>query len=82
MERVDISYLVIPVDNADEALSLSNYLNEHGVCAGVTKDNEVSIPLEHGTESVATVELLKKTWRMFWSASDSSLFGIQCYAKA
>lgn len=81
MERVDISYLVIPVDNADEALSLSNYLNEHGVCAGVTKDNEVNIPLEHGSESMATVELLKKTWRMFWNFSDSGLLGIQCYVK-
>ena len=28
---------------------------------GVTKDQQVNIPLGHGSESMATVELLKKT---------------------
>ena len=80
MQRVDVSYLVIPVDNTDEAESLASYLNEHGVCAFAQEDNEVNCPRENA-DTVTTVDLLLKTWRMFWDYSDSGLMGLPMYVK-
>jgi len=77
---IGISYLAIAVDNADEAASLSHYLNEHGVCAFEQNVNEVNCPLE-SAETVAIIEQLKQTWRMFWEYSDSGLFGLAVYMK-
>ena len=76
----NVSYLVIPTDGEDQAASLAYYLNEHGVCAFIQTDHEVSCPLE-GTDGYATVEMLKQTWRMFWEYSDSGLFGLPMYVK-
>lgn len=81
MENItNISYLVIPTDGEDQAASLAYYLNEHGVCAFVQKDHEVNCPLET-PEFYARVELLQKTWRMFWEYSDSGLMGLPLYMK-
>lgn len=81
MENItNVSYLVIPTDGEDQAASMAYYLNEHGVCAFVQKDFEVSCPLEN-LEAYSQVELLKKTWRMFWEYSDSGLFGLPMYVK-
>lgn len=77
---INVSYMVIPTDGEDQAASLAYYLNEHGVCAFVQKDHEVSCPLEN-LEAYSQVELLKKTWRMFWECSDSGLFGLPMYLK-
>ena len=74
------TYLAIPVDSADEAESLANYLNEHGVCAFQQSTNEVNCPLEN--EEVRTrIETLTQTWSWFWDYSDSGLLGLACYMK-
>lgn len=77
---IGISYLAIAVDNSDEAESLANYLNEHGVCAFQQTVNEVNCPLE-SDETIGRIEMLKQTWRLFWEFSDSGLFGLQVYTK-
>ena len=80
MARVDISYLVVPTDNADEAQSLANYLNEHGICAFAQDGNEVNIPRENAG-TVGVVDTLLVTWRMYWEYSGCSLLGLLCFTK-
>jgi membrane-bound lytic murein transglycosylase B len=77
---IGISYLAIPVDSADEAESLANYLNEHGVCAFQQSGHEVNCPLEND-EMRQRVDVLKTTWQWFWDFSDSGLLGLACYMK-
>ena len=78
---IRISYLAIPVDSADEAESLANYLNEHGVCAFQQSINEVNCPLEDD-EVRMRVDTLKQTWSWFWEHSDCGLLGLACYMKS
>lgn len=77
---IGVSYLAIALDNSDEAESLANYLNEHGVCAFKQTINEVNCPIEN-SDTLDLIEKLKDTWRMFWDYSDSGLFGLQVYTK-
>lgn len=76
----NISYHTIQTDHVDEAASLASYLNEHGVCAQQVNDT-VELPVPD-VATFETVELLKKSWAMFWENSDSGLFGLACYVKA
>lgn len=76
----NISYHTIQTDHADEAASLAFYLNEHGVCAQQV-DDTVELPVPD-VETFETVELLKKSWALFWDTSDSGLFGLPMYVKA
>ena len=78
---IGISYLAIPVDSADEAESLANYLNEHGVAAFQQSINEVNCPLE-SDEARERIDTLKQTWAWFWEFSDCHLLGLACYMKA
>ncbi len=76
----NISYHTIQTDHLDEAASLSFYLNEHGVCAQQVDDTvELAVP---DAATFEAVELLKKSWLMFWETSDSGLFGLPMYMKA
>lgn len=75
----NITYHTIQTDHVDEAASLAVYLNEHGVCAQQVNDT-VELPILD-VESFATVEMLKKTWALFWENSDSGLFGLPMYIK-
>ena len=75
----NISYQTIQTDHADEAASLSFYLNEHGVCAQQT-DDTVELPIPN-VETFQRVELLKASWALFWDNSDSGLFGLPMYIK-
>ena len=77
---VGISYLAIPLDSADEAESLANYFNEHGVCAFQQTSNEVNCPLENA-DTQARIDLLKQSWALFWEHSDGMLMGLQVYVK-
>ena len=70
----NISYHTIQTDHVDEAASLAFYLNEHGVCAQQV-DDTVELPVPD-VATFETVELLKKSWALFWETSDSGLFGI------
>jgi hypothetical protein len=79
--EVHVSYYTMVVDNEDEAVSLSEYLNQHGVCAHKSDKNEVTCPVQHGTHSSDTIENLYKTWELFWDHSDSGLFGLPMYIK-
>lgn len=70
----NISYHTIQTDHVDEAASLAFYLNEHGVCAQQVDDTvELAVP---DVTTFETVELLKRSWAMFWETSDSGLFGL------
>lgn len=75
----NISYHTIQTDHVDEAASLSLYLNEHGVCAQDTGDI-VELPVPDA-ETFEKVEMLKKSWALFWENSDSGLFGLPMYIK-
>lgn len=77
---IGVSYLAIPVDSADEAESLANYLNEHGCAAFQQSTNEVNCPLEND-ETRRRIDALKQTWAWFWEFSDSGLLGLACYMK-
>ena len=70
----NISYHAIQTDHVDEAASLAFYLNEHGICAQQV-DDAVELPVPD-VETFETVELLKKSWALFWETSDSGLFGL------
>lgn len=75
----NISYHTIQTDHVDEAASLAHYLNEHGVCAQHSGDAvELAVP---DADTFHLVEMLKKTWALFWENSDSGLFGLPMYVK-
>lgn len=78
--NTEIFYLTLPVDNADQAVSLSEYLNQHGVCAAPEGNDGVTCPLEDPTAAVV-VHSLRKTWSLYWEHSDSSLFGLPILLK-
>lgn len=75
----NISYHTIQTEHVDEAASLAFYLNEHGVCAQQVGD-AVELPVPDAATFEA-VELLKRSWAMFWETSDSGLFGLPLYVK-
>jgi len=77
---IDLFYLTLPVNNADEALSLSEYLNQHGVCAAPEGNDAVLCPLEDPTR-VTVISQLRKTWALYWEHSDSGLFGLPVLLK-
>ena len=79
MSGIKVKYLTLPTDGDDEAISLSDYLNQHGVFA-VAEKNEVICPLEN-PNCYPTVERLCATWPSFWEHSDSGLFGLPMYVK-
>lgn len=72
---IEIFYLTLPVDNADQAVSLSEYLNQHGVCAAPEGNDAVTCPLDEPAKAVL-VHNLRKSWSLYWEHSDSSLFGL------
>ncbi len=75
----NISYHTIQTDHVDEAISLASYLNEHGVCAQDSGDAvELAVP---DVETFERVEMLKKSWSLFWEHSDSGLFGLPLFIK-
>lgn len=76
----NISYHTIQTDHVDEAASLAFYLNEHGICAQQV-DDTVELPVPD-VKTFEAVELLKKSWAVFWEASDSGLIGLPIYTKA
>ena len=71
----EVLYLTLVVDNSDEALSLAEYLNQHGFFAQQSDTNEITCPMEDPA-SAAVIHDLRKTWRLFWDHSDSGLFGL------
>lgn len=80
MDHEDIFYLTYLTQNGDEAVSFTNYLNEHGIFASQSDTNEVRCPMIDPAVA-ATVYDLKKNWKLFWDYSDSGLMGLPCYIK-
>ena len=77
---IEIFYVTLPVDNVDQAVSLSEYLNQHGVCAAPEGNDGVTCPLEEPTR-VALIHTLRKMWSLYWEHSDSGLFGLPMLIK-
>lgn len=85
---IDVFYLTQPVDSADQAVSLAEYLNQHGLLAyrSDNDDHAVEVPLEcprreDAAEKTALVHTVVSTWKMFWEHSDKGLFGLPIYQK-
>lgn len=77
---IDILYLTIPVEHADQAISLAEYLNQHGVCASPDGSDAVLCPIE-SAERAVVIDNLRATWALYWSHSDSGLFGLPMLIK-
>ncbi len=83
---IDLFYITQPVDNADQAVSLAEYLNQHGVLAYKEANDSVIVPMQCADkEAVAdrssTVYALVQTWKLFWEHSDRGLYGLPIYSK-
>lgn len=80
---VRVSYHTLMTDSNDEAISLANYLGQHGICAhpSDSASNEVVCPYPHGTDTIRQIEILCETWPWFWEHSDSTLLGLPIYVK-
>lgn len=83
---VEVHYYTQPVDNADQAVSLAEYLNQHGWLAYKEAEDAVIVPLEcprkeDAADKSALVYTLVGTWRMFWEHSDRGLFGLPIYSR-
>jgi hypothetical protein len=80
MRIVDVFYMTLPVNNADQAVSLTEYLNQHGFSAVREGVDAVTCPIDDETK-VPVINSLRKGWEMFWEHSDSGLFGLPVYYK-
>lgn len=74
------------VESSDQAISLSEYLNQHGFLAFKEADDAVMVSMECHNEDMAAekeraVWMLVTTWRLFWEHSDCGLFGLPIYSK-
>lgn len=85
---VDIFYLTQPVDSADQAVSLAEYLNQHGLLAyqGEGGNYAVEIPIECPTpetvsDKTTTAHMVISTWKLFWEHQDKGLFGLPIYIR-
>lgn len=76
----DVFYLTLPVDNSDQAVSLAEYLNQHGIAAGSEGVDGVTCPLDDPA-TAAVVHQLHQTWDRYWEYSDSGLFGLPVLMK-
>lgn len=76
----DLFYYTQPVESADQALSLAEYLQRHGISAYQDGTDQVIVPLTDPTHS-CTVHTLVKSWRMFWETTDSGVFSLPVYVK-
>lgn len=77
---IEILYLTLPVDNADQAVSLSEYLNQHGVCAAPEGSDGVICPMDDPALAVTIIQL-RRSWQRYWEHSDSGLFGLPVLLK-
>lgn len=79
LKPADVLYLTLPVDNADQALSLSEYLSRHGLCA-VPEGNDAVVCTLIRPETAVLVHRLREGWRRYWKHFDSGLFGVPVVA--
>jgi len=74
LESTDTLYLTISVDNADQALSLAEYLSRHGICA-VPEGNDAVVCTLTDPQAAVVINQLRSGWKRYWEHSDSGLFG-------
>ena len=84
---IRVHYHTEPVDSVDQAVSLAEYLNQHGYLA-YKDDTEqmVVVPVESLTEDNCAdkerlIHMLRSTWELFWEHSDKGLFGLPIYTR-
>lgn len=78
---VDVYYLGLPVESANQATSLASYLSAHGIPAEGEAD-QVVVPLpQRGPSKNRLVRQLHQSWKLFWEHSDSELYGLPVYVK-
>ena len=81
---IRIHHHVETVESADQAVSLVNYLTNHGVLAFQDAPDAVMITMECPTEDIAaqqerTVHMLVSTWQLFWEHTDQGVFELPVY---
>lgn len=76
----NVFYMTLPTEGADQAVSLAEYLNQHGIPAAREGSDMVTCPMEDPIMA-AEVYNLHRSWRRFWEYSDSGLFGLPVYTK-
>lgn len=81
MMDISVFYMTIPTESADQAVSLTEYLNQHGVMAAREGAEMVTCPLEDPAKATELYRL-HQGWRRFWEHSDSGLFGLPVYHKS
>lgn len=81
MTATNIFYMTLPTENADQAVSLTEYLNQHGIAAAREGTEMVTCPMEDPCMA-AVVYQLRRSWERFWDYSDSGLFGLPVYLKS
>ena len=81
LASTDTLYLTISVDNADQALSLAEYLSRHGICAA-QEGNDAVVCILTDPEAAVMIHQLRAGWRRYWEHSDSGLFGAPMRADA
>ena len=80
MQEISVFYMTLPTDSADQATSLTEYLNQHGIPAAREGTEMVTCPMENPSMA-AEVYNLHRGWKRFWEYSDSGLFGLPVYQK-
>lgn len=74
------------VESIDQAVSLREYLTQHGMLAFKESDDQVMVAIECPTEDDAAqqeriVHMLVSTWQMFWENSDQGVFDLDIFIK-
>lgn len=72
VDGTGVYYLTLPVESSDQATSLSNYLNAHGVEAVSEGVDGVTCPITE-PELAVDIHQLCKSWRRFWKHSDEEV---------
>jgi hypothetical protein len=80
VNTTSVYYLTLPVESSDQATSLANYLNAHGVEAVSEGVDGVTCPITE-VELAVDIHGLCESWRRFWKHSDAEVFGLSVYVK-
>ena len=73
-------YITLPTENADQAISLTEYLNQHGIMAAREGAEMVTCPMDR-PEIASDIYNLHRSWKRFWEYSDSGLWGLPLFIK-
>lgn len=77
---VQIFYVSIPTESADQTRSLSEYLTQHGLAAFEDGTDSVTVPMEDLSRATE-LEHTCAGWRRYWDNSCAELYGLPLYTK-